>query len=75
MPGFEPRGWEALIDQMEVESQEKPVSKGRQGKKKKKKGRQGIWFQTCLLLHTNETCKWNHVSRPRKYRVRAVKRG
>lgn len=36
MPGFEPRGWEALIDQMEVESQEKPVSKGRQGKKKKK---------------------------------------
>lgn len=37
MPGFEPRGWEALIDQMEVESQEKPVSKGRQGKKKKKR--------------------------------------
>lgn len=65
MPGFEPRDSEALIDQMEVESQEKPVSKGRQG----------IWFQTCLLLHTNETCKWNHVSRPRKYRVRAVKRG
>lgn len=46
-PGFEPREWEAMIAQMEVESQEKPVSKGRQG----------VLFQTCLLLHSNETCK------------------
>lgn len=46
-PGFVPREWEAMIAQMEVESQEKPVSKVRQD----------VLFQTCLLLHSNETCK------------------
>lgn len=63
-PGFEPREWEAMIAQMEVESQEMPVSKGRQG----------VLFQTYLLLHSNETCKWNCVSRPRESRMRVVRR-
>ena len=63
-PGFVPREWEAMIAQMEVESQEKPVSKVRQD----------VLFQTCLLLHSTETCKENRVSRPRESRTRVVRR-